>query len=98
MFMVSPISEYSCPGSGKAKDATPLCDVGGGQGDNDPLDVVEIGSATAKSGGVYKVKPLAGLGLVDDGELDWKIIVINVDDPAAASVNDVHDVERCAII
>jgi inorganic pyrophosphatase len=65
------------------------------QGDNDPLDVVEIGSATAKSGDVYKVKPLTALGLVDDGELDWKIIVINVDDPAAGSVNDVQDVERC---
>ena len=28
------------------------------QGDNDPVDVVEIGSQTCEMGGVYQVKPL----------------------------------------
>lgn len=28
------------------------------QGDNDPVDLVEIGSEQLKLGGVYKVKPL----------------------------------------
>ncbi len=28
------------------------------QGDNDPVDVVEIGSETCEMGGVYPVKPL----------------------------------------
>lgn len=28
------------------------------QGDNDPVDVVEIGSQVLDMGGVYKVKPL----------------------------------------
>lgn len=144
------------------------------QGDNDPVDVVEIGSAQLKMGGVYRVKPLGeGYGLrngekshlpacppscsgadtpallaldsvrvprsvlgycrspapagpavsgghntghsplprslrpfspcprpagvyamIDDGELDWKVIAINIDDPKAASVNDIEDVER----
>jgi len=63
-------------------------------GDNDPVDVVEIGSATLEMGGVYKVKPLGVYAMIDDGELDWKVIAINVDDPKAASVNDVEDVER----
>ena len=34
--------------------------------------------------------------MIDDGELDWKVIAISEDDPKAASVNDVEDVERWA--
>jgi len=64
------------------------------QGDNDPVDVVEIGSKAGKRGGVYKVKPLGVLAMIDDGELDWKVIAISVDDPKAALVNDVVDVEK----
>ena len=64
------------------------------QGDNDPVDVVEIGSAVGKMGGVYKVKPLGVYAMIDDGELDWKVIAIRADDPKAGQVNDVEDVER----
>lgn len=42
-------------------------------GDNDPLDVVEIGSRRLATGGVYAVKPLAVLAMIDEGELDWKV-------------------------
>ncbi|GAB4815497.1 hypothetical protein N2152v2_002543 [Parachlorella kessleri] len=63
-------------------------------GDNDPVDVVEIGSTQLELGGVYKVKPLGVYAMIDDGELDWKVIAINAEDPKAASVNDVEDVER----
>lgn len=63
-------------------------------GDNDPVDVVEIGSATGKRGGVYKVKPLGVYAMIDDGELDWKVIAISLDDPKAHLVNDVADVEK----
>ena len=34
--------------------------------------------------------------MIDDGELDWKVIAISEDDPKAASVNDIEDVERWA--
>ena len=66
------------------------------QGDNDPVDVVEIGSKALATGSVHPVKPLAVLAMIDDGELDWKIIAIKADDPKAASVNDVEDVDRLA--
>jgi inorganic pyrophosphatase len=39
------------------------------------------------------VRPLGVLAMIDEGELDWKLIVINVDDPLAASLNDIADVE-----
>ena len=32
--------------------------------------------------------------MIDDGELDWKVIAINAEDPKASSVNDIEDVER----
>ena len=67
------------------------------QGDNDPVDVVEIGSKALDMGGVYPVKPLAVLAMIDDGELDWKVVAIRADDPKASSVNDVEDVERCVV-
>eukprot|EP00210_Caulerpa_lentillifera_P004909 g4685.t1 len=63
-------------------------------GDCDPVDCVEIGSSTLSMGGVYEVKPLGVFALIDLGELDWKVIVINKDDPKASLLNDVEDIER----
>ncbi|XP_028126697.1 soluble inorganic pyrophosphatase 6, chloroplastic-like isoform X3 [Camellia sinensis] len=69
-------------------------DVGGALGDNDPVDVVEIGDSQGKIGQIMKVKPLAALAMIDEGELDWKIVAISLDDPRASVVNDVDDVEK----
>lgn len=63
-------------------------------GDNDPLDVIEIGSEVMPVGAVYQVKPLGILALIDDGETDWKVIALNVRDAKAELVNDVADVEQ----
>lgn len=41
-----------------------------------------------------QVKPLGVYAMIDDGELDWKVICIAVDDPKASLVNDVADVEK----
>jgi hypothetical protein len=32
--------------------------------------------------------------MIDEGELDWKIVAISSDDPRASLVNDVDDVEK----
>ncbi|VVB18007.1 unnamed protein product [Arabis nemorensis] len=69
-------------------------EVEGAFGDNDPVDVVEIGEKQRKTGEVVKVKPLAALAMIDEGELDWKIVAISLDDPKAQLVNDVEDVEK----
>jgi len=61
-------------------------------GDNDPIDVVEIGSAALESGSVTPVKALGVLAMIDDGELDWKVIAISTADPLASSMNDISDV------
>ena len=59
-----------------------------------PVDVVEIGERRANIGDVLKVKPLAALAMIDEGELDWKIVAISLDDPKASLVNDADDVEK----
>lgn len=69
-------------------------EVDGAFGDNDPVDVVEIGSTSAKVGEVLRVKPLATLALIDEGQLDWKIIAVSLDDPRCSLVDDVHDIEK----
>lgn len=63
-------------------------------GDNDPLDVVEIGHASVPRGTVIQAKALGILAMIDDGELDWKVIALNTADPKADSVNSLADVEK----
>jgi len=70
------------------KDETTGCN-----GDNDPLDVCEIGSRIHERGSVVQVKVLGTLGLIDEGEADWKVIAIDVNDPMADKLNDINDVE-----
>mmetsp|Transcript_48455 Transcript_48455/g.139346 ORF Transcript_48455/g.139346 Transcript_48455/m.139346 type:complete len:308 (-) Transcript_48455:302-1225(-) len=63
------------------------------KGDNDPLDVVEIGSRAFKKGEVVRVKILGALAMIDHGELDWKVIAVSVEDELARELDDVHDLE-----
>jgi inorganic pyrophosphatase len=58
------------------------------------VDVVEIGERRANTGEIMKVKPLAVLAMIDEGELDWKVVAISLDDPKAHLVNDIDDVEK----
>ncbi|KAK3312000.1 inorganic pyrophosphatase [Apodospora peruviana] len=66
----------------------------GKKGDNDPLDACEIGRAIATTGEVKRVKVLGILALIDSGETDWKVLVIDERDPHAEKLNDIGDVEK----
>ncbi|CAJ0927080.1 unnamed protein product [Ranitomeya imitator] len=71
-------------------------------GDNDPIDVCEIGSKgcqvtrVCSRGEVIQVKPLGVLALIDEGEMDWKIIAINTEDPEADKFNGWLNYSRSA--
>jgi inorganic pyrophosphatase len=69
-------------------------DAEGCRGDNDPLDVCEIGARIVPSGSVRPVKVLGVLCMIDEGEADWKIVVIDADDKWAPFINDIEDVEE----
>jgi inorganic pyrophosphatase len=62
-------------------------------GDNDPIDVIEIGTKQWRTGSVVQVKILGVLALIDDNETDWKVICINVEDHYASKIHDVADIE-----
>ncbi|XP_026131848.1 inorganic pyrophosphatase 2, mitochondrial [Carassius auratus] len=63
-------------------------------GDNDPIDICDIGNQVCSRGEVIRVKVLGTLALIDEGETDWKVMVINVEDPEAEDFNDIEDVRR----
>ncbi|KMP06000.1 inorganic pyrophosphatase [Coccidioides immitis H538.4] len=64
------------------------------KGDNDPLDVCEVGELVGYTGQVKQVKVLGVMALLDEEETDWKVIVIDVNDPLANKLHDIEDVER----
>jgi len=64
------------------------------KGDNDPIDVCEIGSTIHPRGSVLKVKVLGVFAMIDEGETDWKVIAIDVNDPLAENLNDINDVDK----
>lgn len=65
------------------------------EGDNDPLDVLDISTGkTLQPGDVQQVKVLGSLGLIDDGEIDWKIISISNQSEDFDKVNDLADVNK----
>mmetsp|Transcript_437 Transcript_437/g.1056 ORF Transcript_437/g.1056 Transcript_437/m.1056 type:complete len:193 (+) Transcript_437:2-580(+) len=63
-------------------------------GDNDPVDVMEFGSKSLEMGSITPCRVLGSLELVDEGETDYKILCISLDDPDAASIKTMDDLER----
>jgi inorganic pyrophosphatase len=63
-------------------------------GDNDPIDICDLSDSIATVGEVKQVKVLGVLAMIDDGETDWKVLGIDVNDPRAESLNEIADVEK----
>ncbi|KAK3887264.1 hypothetical protein Pcinc_008619 [Petrolisthes cinctipes] len=76
------------------EDPNHIDEATGCKGDNDPIDVCEIGFRVAKRGEVIQVKILGVVALIDEGETDWKLIAIDVNDPMAPQLSDISDVEK----
>lgn len=64
------------------------------QGDNDPVDVVEISTGALPEGAVMEVKVLGALALIDEGEVDWKVIAVDAHSPLATKIDDADDLEN----
>lgn len=66
-------------------------------GDNDPIDVLQLNSEPCRRGAVQRVRVLGALALVDGGETDWKLLVVNADDSTdgeATSWRQVDDIPK----
>jgi 3'-phosphoadenosine 5'-phosphosulfate synthase len=76
----------------------PNLKTGGYGGDNDPLDVMEIGSSETTPplamGSITPCKVLGSLELIDQGETDHKVICIAVSDSKASKIKSIEDLEK----
>mmetsp|Transcript_87914 Transcript_87914/g.226650 ORF Transcript_87914/g.226650 Transcript_87914/m.226650 type:complete len:667 (+) Transcript_87914:82-2082(+) len=61
-------------------------------GDNDPIDVLQLNAQPCTIGEVMAVRVLGVFALVDDGETDWKVLVVRADAKDTAHMKDVGDV------
>ena len=67
----------------------------GAFGDNDPLDLVEMSLfKVASLGQTQPVKVLGSLCLLDQGELDWKILALNADEAKERQIRNLEDFNR----
>lgn len=75
-------------------ESTEVVFEGGVTGDKDPIDCIEIGMTQLATGSVTPVKVIGVLGMIDDGQMDWKIIAIAAGDPIEKFINDIEDVPK----
>jgi len=64
------------------------------KGDGDPIDVVDIGYKVSYRGEIKQVKVLGIMAMIDEGETDWKVIAIDINDPLASKLHDIDDVSK----
>ncbi len=62
--------------------------------DGDPLDVVVLTTYPLAPGVLVKVRPVAIINMIDDGESDAKIVGVPVGDPRWEHVTDLSDVNK----
>ena len=60
---------------------TELTDIGSFKGDDDPLAIMDFSYIPHAVGDVYKVAVFGAIALIDQGEMDWKLLSVNVEDP-----------------
>lgn len=60
--------------------------------DDDPLDVVLLTTHPLLPGILVRVRPVALMNMIDNGEGDDKIIAVPIDDPRFAEIQDLDDI------
>ena len=61
-------------------------------GDNDPIDAVELSGYPIDIGDVVRVRILGVFGVIDEGETDWKLMVLNMESPLAKTIHGMRRV------
>lgn len=62
--------------------------------DGDPLDVIVLTTYPLASGILVKVRPVAMMDMIDNGESDVKIIAVPIKDPRWKDVKDLQDINK----
>jgi len=62
-------------------------------GDNDPIDVIELGTRQRPTGSITRVKIIGLIAMIDADETDWKVLTIALDDDRAPNIQDLSDLD-----
>ncbi len=65
--------------------------------DGDALDVIMLTTYPLHPGILVRVRPIAIMRMIDDGDSDDKMIAVPVNDPRWDEVNDLHDINKHTI-
>lgn len=64
------------------------------RGDNDPVDVMEVGLSVLEMGSITPCKVLGYFELIDQGETDYKILCLALSDIDESRINDIADLRQ----
>uniref|UniRef100_A0A7S4T4F9 inorganic diphosphatase n=1 Tax=Alexandrium monilatum TaxID=311494 RepID=A0A7S4T4F9_9DINO len=62
-------------------------------GDNDPVDVIELGTRQRPVGSITRVKIVGVIAMIDSDETDWKVLAVALDDDKANNIHDLQDLD-----
>jgi inorganic pyrophosphatase len=60
--------------------------------------VIEIGQSVATVGEIKQVKVLGIIGLLDQDETDWKVVVIDAKDPLFDKINGKNKIKNIKLV
>ena len=75
------------------EDPNVIDSVTGAGGDGDPIDVIEVGTGPLSMASIVPIKVLGSFALIDEGEIDHKIIAVRVGDSKLGHVNSMAELE-----
>ncbi|CAK0906347.1 unnamed protein product [Prorocentrum cordatum] len=76
------------------RDPEEIDELHGAPGDDDPLDVLDVSGHSVGVGAVVECRILGAVCLVDEGEADWKVFVVNTKPGPLSHARSVEDVEQ----
>ena len=59
--------------------------------DKDPLDILVLGQAEVCPLSIMKARPIGFMRMIDQGDIDDKIIAVHADDPEMAEIQSIND-------
>jgi inorganic pyrophosphatase len=78
------------------RDPDEIDELHGAPGDDDPLDVLDVSGHSVGVGDIVECRILGAVCLVDEGEADWKVFVVNTRAGPLSHARSVEDVEAVA--
>ncbi|CAD8052958.1 unnamed protein product [Paramecium sonneborni] len=67
----------------------------GFKGDDDPLDILDLSMKKVfKPGDIFQAKIIGAFCVLDQDEVDWKILVLNTEEADQLKINEFNDYEK----